>query len=82
MINQTNQQNSILQPKIYFNALPKKDYERLLPDFQQVELDLGQIIYRAEETIEYAYFPNNAMISVIANTSAGQAAEVGVIGFE
>lgn len=67
---------------IILNALPEEDYKRLSPDLKQVELDLGQVIYRAEEPIEYVYFPNNSMISVIANTSGGQSAEVGVIGFE
>lgn len=67
---------------LILNALPKEDYERLLPDLEQVNLDLGQVVYRAEEPIMHLYFPNNAMISVIANTSNGQCAEVGVIGYE
>jgi CRP-like cAMP-binding protein len=79
--NQSTKQH-LATKNLILNALPKEDYERLLPDFQQVEFDLGQVIYRAEEPIEYAYFPNNAIISIIANTSSGQSAEVGVIGFE
>lgn len=67
---------------LILNALPKAEYEHLLPHLEEVQLDLGQIIYRAEEPIEYVYFPNNSMISVIANTVSGQTAEVGVIGFE
>jgi CRP-like cAMP-binding protein len=63
-------------------SLPKEDLERLLPDLEPVELKLGQILYRAEEPIEYVYFPNNAMVSVIANTTDGQCAEVGIIGWE
>ncbi len=64
------------------NSLPKEDYERLLPDLEQVNLSIGEIIYQAEEPIKHVYFPNNAMISVIANTFSGQSAEVGVIGHE
>lgn len=64
------------------NSLPPKDYERLLPDLERVELPLGQIIYGAEEPIKYLYFPNRLMISVIANTPGGQCAEVGVVGCE
>lgn len=64
------------------NALPKEDFERLLPDLEEVNLALGQVIYRVEEPIEYVYFPNNAVISVIANTAEGQCVEVGVIGRE
>lgn len=84
MLDKSNQSTKqhLTTKNLILNALPKEDYERLLPDLEQVDLALGQVIYRPEETIEYAYFPNNAMISVIATTSAGQSAEVGVIGFE
>ena len=41
-----------------------------------------QVLYRAEEPIEYVYFPDYAMISVVANTVNGQSTEVGVIGNE
>ena len=64
------------------NALPKEDFERLLPDLEEVNLSLGEIIYQAEQPIKYLYFPNNAMISVIANTAKGECAEVGIIGWE
>lgn len=67
---------------LILNDLPDEDFARLLPDLEQVKLTLGQVVFRAEETIEYVYFPNNSMISVIANTATGQSAEVGVIGYE
>lgn len=62
--------------------LPSEDYERLLPDLEPVKLVLGQFLYRAEETINQIYFPDDAMISVVANTMTGQSAEIGVIGHE
>lgn len=64
------------------NALPEEDYQRLLPDLQQVELAHGEIIYREGETISHVYFPSNAMVSVITNTIEGHSIEVGVIGRE
>ncbi|MGI8493727.1 MAG: Crp/Fnr family transcriptional regulator [Pyrinomonadaceae bacterium] len=67
---------------LILNSLPDENFARLLPDLEQVHLTLGQVIFRAEEPIEYVYFPNNSMISVIANTVNGQSAEVGVIGYE
>lgn len=75
-------QPAVSTKNLILQSLPKEDYERLLPDLESVELPLGQILYRAEEPIEYVYFPNNAMVSVIANTYEGQCAEVGVIGRE
>lgn len=73
---------SFSSKNLILNSLPQEDFERLMPDLEPVQLSLGQIIYRAEEPIEYVYFPQDAMISVIANTSSGQSAEVGVIGRE
>jgi CRP-like cAMP-binding protein len=64
------------------NALPKEDYARLEPHLEEVKLTLGQVLYHAEEPIKYVYFPNHAMASVIATTSEGECAEVGVIGRE
>ncbi len=75
-------QSTISTQNVILSSLPKEDYERMLPDLEQVRLELGQIIYRAEEPIEYVYFPHHAMVSVIVNTSDGQCAEVGVIGRE
>lgn len=63
-------------------ALPKEDFERLLPDLEPIELKLGQVLYRPEEPIEFVYFPNHTMISVIASTAEGQSAEIGIIGRE
>ena len=57
------------------DSLPHESFERLLPELGSVQLTHGQIIYRAEEPIEYIYFPKTAMISVIANTLKGQSAE-------
>ncbi|HEX8289193.1 MAG TPA: Crp/Fnr family transcriptional regulator [Pyrinomonadaceae bacterium] len=64
------------------NALPYKDYQRLHPHLENVNLVLGQIIYRPNESIRYVYFPNNSMNSIIATTLDGQCAEIGVIGRE
>lgn len=64
------------------NSLPKADFERLLPDLEPVKLALGEVLYRPEQSIKYVYFPNDAMVSVVATTPEGQCAEVGVVGRE
>ena len=64
------------------NALSDKDYQRLHPHLEPVKLNLGEVIYQPDERIKYVYFPDNAMASVIATTSEGECAEVGVIGRE
>lgn len=63
-------------------ALSEEDYNRLMPHLEMVRLKLNQVIYRPTEPIKYVYFPNDAMISVLASTPAGECAEAGVIGRE
>jgi len=74
---------SRLSTKNYIlNALPEEDFNRLLPDLTPVKLPHGQILYRPDEPIEYVYFPNNSVLSVVAITADGQSVESGVIGRE
>ncbi len=64
------------------NALSDDVIERLLPDMEEAPLKLGQVLYRAEESVNHVYFPSNSMVCVVANTAEGQTSEVGVIGRE
>ncbi|MEB3175621.1 MAG: Crp/Fnr family transcriptional regulator [Cyanobacteriota bacterium] len=63
-------------------ALPASAYSRLAPHLQTCTLDSGQIIYEANETIEFAYFPNRAMISLVSIMEDGATTEIGLIGNE
>jgi len=63
-------------------ALPDEEYHRLLPHLKKIKLPSGEILYHPDENIDYLYFPDNAMISIIATTPDGQSAEVGVVGKE
>ena len=67
---------------LILKSLPAEDFNQLLPDLEPVNLASGEVLYRPEEPIKYVYFPNNAMVSVVATTVEGQCAEVGVVGFE
>jgi CRP-like cAMP-binding protein len=62
--------------------LPHEDYERLRPHLEPVELRHGQVLHEAGEIMEYVYFPQNAMVSLISHTAEGESVEVGVVGFE
>ncbi len=63
-------------------ALPTMEYERLLPNLKPVELKHSEVLFRAGEIMEFVYFPNSSMVSLISETAAGDCAEVGVVGFE
>jgi CRP-like cAMP-binding protein len=64
------------------SALPPEDYERLAPHLEPVKLPHGQILYESSGEMEYAYFPINAMISLLSQMSDGGSVEVGLVGFE
>ena len=64
------------------NALLSRDYQRVLPHLHQVELSLGQVVYAADTEIEYVYFPENAVVSLLSTTESGSTSEVGLIGRE
>lgn len=64
-------------------ALPEKKYKPLLDSLQPVSLSLNQVLYEEGEPIRHAYFPNDAMVSLVAVREDGERSlEVGVVGEE
>lgn len=64
------------------NALSGTDYARLAPHLEFINTTNGQLLYKADQTIDYVYFPDKSMISLVSQMSDGASVEVGVIGFE
>jgi CRP-like cAMP-binding protein len=64
------------------NALPTEEYERLAPHLEFIHANHGQIFYQTNQTIDYVYFPDKAMISLVSQMADGGSVEVGVVGFE
>jgi len=46
-------------------ALPRADYESLLPALEPVALASGQVLYEPGERIRHAYFPSDAQVSLL-----------------
>ena len=63
-------------------ALPRKEYNRLLPYWELVPMDFKQVLYVSGKPIEYVYFPNSGIISLLIIMSDRIAAEVGMVGNE
>lgn len=64
-------------------ALPSRQYKDFLSNLQSVSLKLSQVLYEAGEPIRHVYFPNSAMISLVATREGGsRTVEVGVVGAE
>lgn len=62
--------------------LPPRDYERLRPHLQRIPLAYRQSLYRAHKPIEFVYFIEIGVGSLVNTMGNGEAAEVGTIGNE
>src|SRR3990172_12093985 len=73
---QSHRQNNLLA------ALPKADYERLLPHLEPVPLPLGWAVYESGDALQYVYFPTNSIVSLLYVMVDGASAEIAVVGHE
>ncbi|MBD0389979.1 MAG: Crp/Fnr family transcriptional regulator [Nostoc sp. C3-bin3] len=64
------------------SRLPLEEYQRLLPYLETIYLSLRQTIYNVDEPIEYVYFPQTAMISLLILMADGTAVEIATVGKE
>jgi CRP-like cAMP-binding protein len=69
-------------PNHLLRALPRKDYQKLLPILEPVKLAFGEILYESQAQIRHVYFPVDCFVSMLTTVDAGRAAEVGLIGSE
>jgi CRP-like cAMP-binding protein len=63
-------------------ALPRKEYQRLLPRLTPVSLSLGETLYEMEGSIRHVYFPDSSVVSLVTHMEEGTSVEVGLIGGE
>lgn len=63
-------------------ALPNSEYERLFPKLQPVSLPFTQRVYEQNEPIEYLYFINRGVVSMLNIMEDGGAIEVATVGNE
>jgi CRP-like cAMP-binding protein len=63
-------------------ALPDLDYERLRPHLEPVRLTYKRVLYNAKKPIEFVYFIETGVGSLVNTMRDGAASEVGTIGNE
>ena len=63
-------------------ALLNSEYQHLSSKLEQVDLKLGEIIYKADQRIDHVYFPETAVVAMIDSLDDGSTVEVGIIGHE
>jgi len=61
-------------------ALPRDEYERLLPNLQQVSFSLGEVVYEFAGRLDYVFFPTTSIISLLYTMENGASAEMGLTG--
>jgi CRP-like cAMP-binding protein len=64
------------------SALPAEDFARLFPSLEPVSLAAGEMLYKLEEEIRYAYFPETAVVSHLYILSEGGMTEADMVGRE
>ena len=63
-------------------ALPRTEYERIVPALQPVELSPGRVLCESGRPLSHVYFPNSGMVSLVSRAGGRSFVEVGMIGSE
>ncbi|BAY26788.1 Crp/Fnr family transcriptional regulator [Calothrix sp. NIES-2100] len=75
--------NPLIHPKNQLlAALPPSEYESLVPHLQLVPLSNQQVIYEVGEPIKYAYFPHQAVISLVIIMDDSSTVEAALVSQE
>jgi CRP-like cAMP-binding protein len=64
------------------DALPSLDRRRLAGLLERVELSLGAVVHESGATQSHAYFPIDAIVSLIYVLKDGSSAEVAIVGHD
>ncbi|HEX5436636.1 MAG TPA: Crp/Fnr family transcriptional regulator [Gemmatimonadaceae bacterium] len=63
-------------------ALPRADYQRLLPALETVSLAQGRVLFNDHECISHVYFPQHSVVSLLTLVGDGPAVDVAIVGNE
>lgn len=63
-------------------ALPKADYERLLPDLELIPLPLGWVISDGGDHVNFVYFPVTGIVTLMYDLEDGTTSEIALVGNE
>ena len=63
-------------------SLPEEDYDALRPRLEAIDLPYRRVLYEAKKPIDFVYFLETGVGSLVSTMRNGDAAEVGTIGNE
>lgn len=64
------------------SRLPEHEYRRLAPHLQAADFELEDVFYEAYAPMDYAYFVERGLVSVVSTMRDGKAIEVALIANE
>jgi CRP-like cAMP-binding protein len=63
-------------------ALPSSNLKRLMPELEYVRCQSGQVLMDADSSLDYVFFPDSGVLSVVAVYTDGSIIEMATIGRE
>jgi CRP-like cAMP-binding protein len=76
---------SDMEPKFknsLLNVLSSAEYKKIENHLEKIEMIVGKVLYYPSEKIEYVYFPETSVISIVIVFEDGNTVESGIIGNE
>ena len=73
--------NGLLSNRL-LSGLPAEEFTRLFPHLEPVSLSAGEVLYKLDAEMRYAYFPETAVVSHIYILSEGGMTEADMVGRE
>ncbi len=64
------------------DALPKPEFDRLLPNLELIKMKLGDALYESGGRLQHVYFPTTSIVSLLYVMEDGASAEIAVVGNE
>jgi CRP-like cAMP-binding protein len=61
-------------------SLPDDQYQRIFAHLEPFAFTQGLVLYEMDGPIDYLYFPNGAMVSLVTQMLNGKIVEVGLVG--
>jgi len=63
-------------------SIPDNEFWAMRPDLEGVALDSHKILHESHEVLQYAYFPNDGLLSLVVVLAEGKTVEAGIVGKE
>lgn len=65
---------------LFLDALPDAERDALMAHLKRIEIKQHSILYEIRETITHAYFPIDAVVSLVVPLSTGEIVETAMVG--